>query len=105
MKILLDTHVLIWAVEKPEELGKNSKSLLEDGENEIFISPVSTLEIVALGLINMSIASFMTMNFTGSSTYTSLSGVKKEMKFSVPFQIGFAVFGIILQIVGKLINV
>jgi acetyl-CoA decarbonylase/synthase complex subunit gamma len=45
------------------------------------------------------------MNFTGSSTYTSLSGVKKEMKFSVPFQIGFAVFGIILQIVGKLINV
>ena len=48
MKILLDTHVLIWAVEKPEELGKNSKSLLEDGENEIFISPVSTLEIAQL---------------------------------------------------------
>ncbi|MFA6291579.1 MAG: type II toxin-antitoxin system VapC family toxin [Victivallales bacterium] len=48
MKILLDTHVLIWAVEKPEELGKNSKSLLEDGENEIFISPISTLEIAQL---------------------------------------------------------
>ncbi len=48
MKILLDTHVLIWAVEKPEELGKNSKSLIEDGENEIFISPISTLEIAQL---------------------------------------------------------
>ncbi|MFA6569166.1 MAG: type II toxin-antitoxin system VapC family toxin [Victivallales bacterium] len=48
MKILLDTHVLIWAVEKPEELGKNSKGLLEDGKNEIFISPVSTLEIAQL---------------------------------------------------------
>jgi acetyl-CoA decarbonylase/synthase complex subunit gamma len=42
------------------------------------------------------------MNFTGSSTYTSLSGVKKEMKFSVPFQIGFALVGIILQVIGKL---
>jgi hypothetical protein len=31
-----------------------------------------------------------------------LSGVKKEMKFSVPFQIGFAGVGIILQIIGKL---
>ena len=48
MKILLDTHVLIWAVEKPEELGKNSKSLIEDGKNEIFISPISTLEIAQL---------------------------------------------------------
>ena len=48
MRILLDTHVLIWAVEGPEELGRNSKSLIEDGENEIFISPVSTLEIAQL---------------------------------------------------------
>ena len=29
------------------------------------------------------ISSFMAMNFTGSSTYTSLSGVKKEMKISL----------------------
>jgi acetyl-CoA decarbonylase/synthase complex subunit gamma len=43
------------------------------------------------------------MNFTGSSTYTSLSGVRKEMKISVPLQIGFAASGIILQIVGKFI--
>jgi acetyl-CoA decarbonylase/synthase complex subunit gamma len=44
------------------------------------------------------------MNFTGSSTYTSLSGVKKEMKTSIPVQIGFAIVGLILQIAGKLIN-
>jgi len=53
-------------------------------------------------LIITAISSFLAMNFTGSSTYTSLSGVKKEMKFSVPFQIGFALVGIILQIIGKL---
>lgn len=49
------------------------------------------------------ISSYLAMNFTGSSTYTSISGVKKEMKISVPIQIGFAVIGIILQIIGKVI--
>jgi acetyl-CoA decarbonylase/synthase complex subunit gamma len=32
-------------------------------------------------------SSFLAMNFTGASTYTSLSGVRKEMKFAVPAQI------------------
>lgn len=49
------------------------------------------------------ISSFLAMNFTGSSTYTSLSGVKKEMKTSLPLQTGFAITGIVLQIIGKLI--
>jgi hypothetical protein len=49
------------------------------------------------------LSSFMAMNWTGSSTFTSLSGVKKEMKISVPFQIGFAVAGLALQVIGKLI--
>jgi hypothetical protein len=53
--------------------------------------------------ITGTISSFLTMNFTGSSTYTSLSGVKKEMKVSLPLQIGFAVAGVILQVIGKLI--
>ena len=69
-----------------------------------FLFPVSTLEIVALGLINMSIASFMTMNFTGSSTYTSLSGVKIEMKWAIPFQIAFAATGLVLFVISKLIE-
>jgi acetyl-CoA decarbonylase/synthase complex subunit gamma len=53
-------------------------------------------------LIITAISSFLAMNFTGSSTYTSLSGVKKEMKISLPFQIGFAFFGIVLLVIGKL---
>jgi hypothetical protein len=60
-------------------------------------------EIISWFLIMTAISSFLAMNFTGSSTYTSLSGVKKEMKISVPFQIGFALVGIILQVVGKFI--
>jgi len=45
-------------------------------------------------LMSLSIISFIAMNFTGSSTYTSLSGVKKEMKVAVPFQIGSALIGL-----------
>jgi hypothetical protein len=60
-------------------------------------------EILSWFLLITSISSFLTMNFTGSSTYTSLSGVKKEMKVFVPFQIGFAITGIILQVICKFI--
>jgi hypothetical protein len=44
------------------------------------------------------------MNFTGSSTFTSLSGVKKEMKTAVPLQIIFSALGVILLVISKFIN-
>jgi hypothetical protein len=59
-------------------------------------------QIISWFLIITAISSFLAMNFTGSSTYTSLSGVKKEMKISMPFQIGFAFIGVVLQVIGKL---
>lgn len=63
----------------------------------------NVIEILSWFFIMTAISSFLAMNFTGSSTFTSLSGVKKEMKIFVPFQTGFAVIGIILQVVGKFI--
>lgn len=66
-------------------------------------SGANILERISWFLIITAISSFLAMNFTGSSTYTSLSGVKKEMKISVPFQIGFVLIGIGLQVAGKLI--
>jgi acetyl-CoA decarbonylase/synthase complex subunit gamma len=46
-----------------------------------------TLEITGWGLILVAIVSFMALNFTGTSTYTSMSGVKKEMKIAIPLQL------------------
>jgi hypothetical protein len=63
----------------------------------------NVIELISWFLIITVISSFLAMNFTGSSTYTSLSGVKKEMKISIPFQIGFAFIGIVLQVIGKFI--
>jgi hypothetical protein len=59
-------------------------------------------EIIAWFLIIPGIASFVAMNFTGSSTYTSLSGVKKEMKVAIPVQIAFAAIGLILFVIAKI---
>jgi hypothetical protein len=69
----------------------------------LFETPVHIIETLSWFLIITAISSFLAMNFTGSSTFTSLSGVKKEMKLSVPIQIGFAFIGLVLQIVGKFI--
>ena len=54
-------------------------------------------------LICLAVCSFISMNFTGNSTYTSLSGVLKEMRLAVPIQIGTATIGLILLITGILI--
>jgi len=50
-------------------------------------------------LVLTSLSSFTAMNFTGTSTYTSLSGVKKEMRIAVPLQIGGLISGLVLLIV------
>lgn len=43
-------------------------------------------------------ASFLGMEFTGASTYTSLSGVKKEMRLAVPLQVAAGICGLLLLV-------
>jgi hypothetical protein len=64
----------------------------------LFGSPKSWLEVFGLFCIILSASSFIAMNFTGATTYTSLSGVKKEMRIAVPLQLIFFVIGIFLII-------
>jgi hypothetical protein len=44
-------------------------------------------------LVYPAISSYLAMNFTGSSTYTSPSGVNKEMKKALPYIVGAAAVG------------
>lgn len=44
-------------------------------------------------LIIPAVSAYLAMNFTGCSTFTSLSGVKKEMRFAVPMQIAALALG------------
>jgi len=38
MRYLIDTHVFLWFVSSAKELSKTAGTLIEDGQNEIFIS-------------------------------------------------------------------
>ena len=55
--------------------------------------------VSAWALMMVSVSSFITMNFTGSSTYTSLSGVLKEMKIAVPLQLVGFITGVTLFLI------
>jgi len=61
-----------------------------------WITKVGGLEILAWVLLIPALSAYLAMNFTGASTYTSLSGVKKEMLWALPLEIGAGIVGIIL---------
>jgi acetyl-CoA decarbonylase/synthase complex subunit gamma len=61
------------------------------------------LETIAWIFLIPVVSSFFTMNFTGASTYTSLSGVKKEMRIAVPLQVVAAILGMVMWIVGRFV--
>ena len=45
MKLLLDTHLLLWAAGEPKRLPKNIRTLLEDRDNELLFSAASLWEV------------------------------------------------------------
>jgi hypothetical protein len=61
--------------------------------NSFFYDLRGIFHSLALLLLLPAISAFLAMNFTGASTYTSLSGVKKEMRFAVPALIASASAG------------
>jgi len=62
------------------------------------------LETAAWFFLVPALSSFLAMNFTGASTYTSLSGVKKEMRRAVPLQIAAGVIGLGLWIAARFVK-
>jgi PIN domain nuclease of toxin-antitoxin system len=45
MRLLLDTHVLLWALSDPRRLSEAAKDAIEAGDNEILFSAASIWEI------------------------------------------------------------
>jgi PIN domain nuclease of toxin-antitoxin system len=44
VKLLLDTHIWIWALQNPERLSRKVRRELERATNELYLSPVSIWE-------------------------------------------------------------
>ena len=64
----------------------------------------SILRALGYFLILPSVSAFYAMNFTGASTYTSFSGVLKEMRIAVPAIVISIVLGIVLILVNSFIK-
>jgi PIN domain nuclease of toxin-antitoxin system len=45
MKLLLDTHLLLWAAGEPDRLSAEARSLIESPENELLFSAASLWEV------------------------------------------------------------
>jgi len=56
------------------------------------------MNILAWFFLTPAFSAYLAMNFTGASTYTSLSGVKKEMRWAVPLEIVGGVAGLTLWV-------
>ena len=53
MRLLLDTHILLWALSEPQRLGRRGRELIDDADT--YVSAASIWEIsikVALGKLN-----------------------------------------------------
>ncbi len=45
MKLLLDTHALLWSATDPDQLDAEARSAIEDGANDVLVSIVTAWEI------------------------------------------------------------
>jgi PIN domain nuclease of toxin-antitoxin system len=48
MKLLLDTHIFVWTIANPSRLSRRAAKVIADSRNELWISPVTTWEILFL---------------------------------------------------------
>jgi PIN domain nuclease of toxin-antitoxin system len=45
VKLLVDTHALLWSATEPKRLGADARGALEDGRHEVYVSIVTAWEI------------------------------------------------------------
>jgi PIN domain nuclease of toxin-antitoxin system len=48
LRLLLDSHIWLWLVDDPKRLGRRTIQELKDENNEVWLSPISTWEILTL---------------------------------------------------------
>jgi PIN domain nuclease of toxin-antitoxin system len=48
LKLLLDTHIWLWSLQDPKLLGKRVLQELKNPDNELWLSPISTWEVLTL---------------------------------------------------------
>lgn len=86
MKLLLDTHALIWFYENAPELSAQAKTAIEEPANELFVSLTSFWEMsIKMGLGKMNISTSLE-KFAEDVTNNGIQLLPLEMKHIVQYQ-------------------
>jgi PIN domain nuclease of toxin-antitoxin system len=92
MKLLLDTHTILWSVAKTERLSEKAKEAITDTGNDVFFSSVSLWEIAIkynlkkLELPNIDILKIPSMCEEMGFAYTDISPMNAISSFQLPYK-------------------
>ncbi len=92
VRVLLDTHALLWALVSPDELTEKARTLIADCETEVLVSPASAWEIATKSRLgNLDQARDVVTNYadhvrTLSASEVSITGAQALLAggFDVP---------------------
>lgn len=82
MNILLDTHILLWALSNDDRLPKKARELIENTENRIYYSLISLWEVELKRLAHpdaMPVSAKELSEYCGQSGYQKLSVKEKHI--------------------------
>lgn len=82
-------------------LGAAAASLAGDGGGPL---PLRALKAASYALVLPTVTAFLGLNFTGCTTYTSPSGVRREIDAYIPVMAGTAGAGLLLYIAQRLLR-
>jgi acetyl-CoA decarbonylase/synthase complex subunit gamma len=68
----------------------------------LWLAPTGLLDGASVTLLTTAIISFMTLTFTGATTFTTLSGVRLEMRYAVPALMTTAGAGILFAVLAMI---
>ena len=86
MNYLLDTHTLIWAMAAPHKLSKKVADILQDANDEIFVSVISFWEIaLKCALHKIQIEGLEPEDFLKAAIKTGFQVISLEAQTSVSY--------------------
>lgn len=87
MKVLLDTHILLWAISNPALLSQKRVQTLQNLSNTIFVSSISVAEIAIKTFLGKLHVDFDIENIINESGFEELRFSIKEAKLlqKLPF--------------------
>ncbi len=60
---------------------------------------------LALALVTIAVSSYLGANYTGSTTFTSLSGVKRELRVAIPVMAGALIIAAVLPVAALVLGI